>query len=340
MKREVKMKSFFAFMMLIVFSISLVSCDDDDDDKDLPESIYTSGPNLVNYENGGDKIAAHLYVPEGFNENDDKTYPTVIVSPPFTGIKEQTAGIYAEELSKLGYVALAYDPRGWGESEGYPYVGDGFRMSDDLNKGITYLSGFSFVDEENIFSLGICMGASFAAYNAIEDDRVKAVGQVSAYLTAGEEYSALLPDAVYMPEIYEQTPADQIQYLTAVYAAGTEGYNQAPPIVQNMSTYYLEGTPGYHANWANSVSSLSMIAFATFNIFDHIDAFNAAGKPLVSIIGTEAVSREGGERFYNGVNTKKELLMVKGSDHFELYYMPEYVSQAVPKLHQFFSSVD
>ena len=335
-----KVKTYLSFLMVLGMSLSFVSCDDDDDDdKDLPESIYTSGPNVVSYVNDGDKIAAHLYVPEGFNENEDKTYPTVVVSPPFTGIKEQTAGIYAEELSKLGYVALAYDPRGWGESEGYPFLGDGFRMSDDLNQSITYLSKFPFVDKENIFSLGICMGASFAAYNAIEDDRVKAVGQVSAYLTAGDEYSALLPDAVYAPEIYEQTPADQVQYLTAVYEPGTEGYNMSAPIVQNMATYYLEGRPGYHVNWANSVSSLSLPAFATFNIYDHMDAFTASGKPLVSIIGTEAVSREGGERFYNGVDTKKELLMVEGAGHFELYYMPEYVSQAVPKINQFFSNL-
>ena len=332
------LKTYLSFLMVLGVSFSFVSCDDDDD-KDLPDSIYTSGPNVVSYTNDGDKVAAHLYVPEGFNENDDKTYPTVIVSPPFTGIKEQTAGIYAEELSKLGYVALAYDPRGWGESEGYAYLGDGFRMSDDLNKGITYLSGFSFVDKENIFSLGICMGASFAAYNAIEDERVKAVGQVSAYLTAGDEYSAVLPDAVYMPEIYELTPADSVVYFTAVYEPGTDGYNMAAPIVQNMSTYYLEGKPGYHANWANKVSSLSMLAFATFNIYDHMDAFTASGTPLVSVIGTEAVSREGGERFYNGVDTKKELLMVEGAGHFELYYMPQYVAPAVTKLDQFFSGL-
>ncbi len=335
-----KIKAFLSFLLILGISFTFVSCDDDDDDdKDLPASIYTTGPNAMSFTNAGDKIAALMFVPEGFNENDDKVYPVIVVSPPFTGVKEQTASIYAEELSKLGYVTLTYDPRGWGESEGYQYLLDPFRMVDDLKQGITYISGFSFVDKENIYSLGMCGEASVAAYNAIEDDRVKALAMLSAYLTAGEENSIIIPDAVYAPEIYAQTPADQIVFIPAVPQPGTKEYDQASPIAQKMTTYYLEGTPGFHPNWANSVSSLSFNAAASFNIYDHMEAFTASKKPFVSVIGTEAVSREGGERFYNGVDTNKELLLVEGAGHFDLYYKPEYVSQAVAKINEFFSGL-
>src|SRR3546814_16075837 len=66
----------------------------------------------------GKTLAGHLYIPDGIQPDD--RLPAVVVAAPGSGIKEQTAGIYAEALSRRGIVALAFDHRTYGESEGYP----------------------------------------------------------------------------------------------------------------------------------------------------------------------------------------------------------------------------
>ena len=46
--------------------------------------------------------------------------PALAVSGPFGAVKEQSSGLYAQEMAKRGYLAIAFDPSYTGESGGYP----------------------------------------------------------------------------------------------------------------------------------------------------------------------------------------------------------------------------
>ena len=72
----------------------------------------------VKYEMRGLKIAANLYLPNGFDET--KIYPAIVVVHPNGGVKEQVAGLYAQRLAELGYVTMAFDASYQGQSEGMP----------------------------------------------------------------------------------------------------------------------------------------------------------------------------------------------------------------------------
>lgn len=61
----------------------------------------------VAFKNGPLKMAGDLYLPDGFDDN--KKYSGIVVVHPGGGVKEQTAGAYAQKLSDNGFVALAYD---------------------------------------------------------------------------------------------------------------------------------------------------------------------------------------------------------------------------------------
>ena len=73
----------------------------------------------VTYKNRyGITIAADLYLAKDLNM--EKRHPAVIVGPPYGGVKEQGAGIYAQEMAKRGFAALAFDPSFNGYSSGMP----------------------------------------------------------------------------------------------------------------------------------------------------------------------------------------------------------------------------
>lgn len=56
----------------------------------------------------GFDVAGHLYLPKDFD--DKKQYKAVVVTGPFGAVKEQSSGLYAQEMAKNGFVAVAFDP--------------------------------------------------------------------------------------------------------------------------------------------------------------------------------------------------------------------------------------
>ena len=46
--------------------------------------------------------------------------PGLVFTGPFTGVRDQVTGLYAERLAAAGYVTLAFDHRNFGQSQGQP----------------------------------------------------------------------------------------------------------------------------------------------------------------------------------------------------------------------------
>src|SRR6266542_5766769 len=130
--------------------------------------------------NTGTMIVANVFKPAGFEQS--KKYPAIVVTHPFGGVKEQTAGLYAQRLAEEGFISLAYDASYQGESGGTPRLIEvPAQRLDDISCAIDYLVQQPQVDPNRIGSLGICAGGGYSMCNATTELRVKAVATVSMF---------------------------------------------------------------------------------------------------------------------------------------------------------------
>ena len=66
----------------------------------------------------GITVAADLYLAKDIDTS--PKYPALIVGTPYGGVKEQGAGIYAQNMAERGFAAIAFDESHNGESGGAP----------------------------------------------------------------------------------------------------------------------------------------------------------------------------------------------------------------------------
>jgi fermentation-respiration switch protein FrsA (DUF1100 family) len=298
------------------------------------------GKNSVEYLSNGSKISAHLFIPEDFVEGEKR--PAIIITPPNSGVKEQTAGLYAEELSKKGFITLVFDPRGFGESGGHPYLLDSLRQVEDASSSIDFISTLEQVDTNNIFNMGICVGTGISAYETAFDSRIKAQAMVSPLLPTPDGGVVQIPADV----VYIIAGVAKLQYAITgndmefgpIVPETEEALSNADPVTAGMAEYYLPGMPGDVPNWKNSVSLLSLVPTLEWpERFDIADRFNAT--PVYMVYGAEAATKDGAIHFFDQLDGPKDRLVLEGAGHFDIYWMPEFVDPAVEGISEFLWAV-
>jgi fermentation-respiration switch protein FrsA (DUF1100 family) len=301
-----------------------------------PEDLKP-GKNTVEYLSNGSRISAHLFIPEDYVEGEKR--PAIVITPPNTGVKEQTAGIYAEELSKQGFFALAFDPRGFGDSGGHPLFLDPLRQVEDAKSSIDFISTLEQVDENNIFNMGLCVGSGISAHETAYDSRIKAQAMVSPFLAAGDEVALPIPGNL----VYIIAGLAKAQYAITgndiefgpICPETEEAQQNADPFIVEMGEYYLPGMPGGVPNWKNRTSMISLTSMVELvDYFAFTDRFDSI--PVYVVYGTEALSKDGAITVYDQLNGPKERLVLEGAGHFDIYWMPEYVGPAVEGISAFF----
>ena len=291
----------------------------------------------VYFDSDGKKLAALLFKPENYDEN--KKYPAVIVTRPASGVKEQTAGLYAQELSKKGFITLAFDPKGYGESEGRKRVEDVYSIISDTKNGITFLETHNNVDVENIFNVGICMGSAYATVASIEDKRIKATGVVSPIFTNPEDMAKAY-GAKFVLKAMLSSMKPIVAFLNLF---GIQMFVPLAPIkwsdkifpttkMQHLACeYYGPGKIGDVSTWKNKVNFYKGGTGAIeFDPFEYIEEYNQQKKPYFMAFATGGSRPEKLQEFYDKLDSKdKELMIIPDSHHFDLYYKSKAVNKIV-----------
>ncbi len=125
----------------------------------------------VGFYSDGLKIAGVLFEPDNAG---DRTCPGIIMCQGMVGVKEYFWFPYiARRFVELGYVALIWDYRGVGESEGQPGRLYPQEQAEDIRSALTYLELHPKVDPERLALFGMSFGGGMVPYVAGIDVRVK-----------------------------------------------------------------------------------------------------------------------------------------------------------------------
>jgi len=309
----------------------------------VAEGINVMNSQKVSFQNGTIKMAANLYLPPDFDSA--KKYPAIVVSHPWGGVKEQTSGLYAQQLAKRGFITLAYDASHYGESGGLPRdLENPADRVQDIRSAIGYLSSLSQVDAARIGTLGICAGGGYTLHEAQTDLRVKAVAGVVTYDIGDATRNGIEGSPV--------SAADRLKLLQSVdaqlnkEAAGApvqaeqllparDSVNASTPnFVREATEYYLTSR-GAHPNARNRYVVTSPGLHMAYYPLEHMA--DISPRPVLLIAGEKAETRKFSQQAWDNAQQPIELMIIPGASHFDLYDKPQYVNPAVEKLAAFFS---
>src|SRR5690606_12351592 len=126
----------------------------------------------------GITLTGDLYIPKNASNN----LSAIAISGPFGAVKEQSSGLYANQMAERGFVVLAFDPSYTGESGGEPRnVASPDINTEDFSAAIDFLGLHEKVDRNKLGIIGICGFGGFALNATAVDKRVKAVATTSMY---------------------------------------------------------------------------------------------------------------------------------------------------------------
>lgn len=282
-------------------------------------------------------VVGDMYLPKDMDRN--KTYAAIIVGHPFGGVKEQTAGLYAQKMAERGFITLAFDASHYGESGGQPrYIESPETHVEDFSAAVDFIGTRPFVDRKRIGVIGICGGGGYAVSAAQIDHRMKAIATISMY-DMGRERRQGLGDSI----SYEQRmkTLDEIGEQRWIEFAGgprrdVEGApvsvtDKDPEIAREFYEYYRTERGG-HPNAPTSLSFTS--SGPLMNFFPFVQIKTISPRPLLFIAGERAASRYFSEDAYALAAEPKELYIVPGASHVDLYDRQEYMP--LDKLERFF----
>ena len=290
-------------------------------------------------------IAADIRFPPGFDEG--KKYPAIISAHPIGSCKEQTSGnVYGEALAKAGFVVIAFDASFQGASGGEPrFIEDPTLRVEDFRHVADYLVTLPYVDEDRIGVLGICGGGGYSINAAMTERRIKAVGTVT-----GANYGRLMREGFsgYKPLAALEAMAKQ----RTAEARGAELHvdDLLPPSPEEAKRRGLteidlyEATEYYRTPRGQKPNGLNRSLLSHQAAAVGWDAFHLAEvlltQPLMVVVGDKVGAfgayRDGCEIIGRARSEKKELVVLQGWSHYDLYDKPEPVAKALGKLIPFY----
>ena len=274
-----------------------------------PVSFYSEGARLV-----GD-----VYLPEGLGAGERRA--GVVLCHGYTGVKELYLPDNARVLTEHGYVAMTFDYKGWGESEGPRSRLAPYSRVADVQAALTFLGTLPEVDPERLGIYGTSYGGATVVWVAAVDARVRCVVSVVG-IGHGRRWmrSVRRPDE--FRDLLDRAARDRTQRAlegTSEFVAREEillpdrqsaelaaaARRNNPAAVGRIPLEYVDETLQFHPEW----------------VVDRI-----APRPILFVTSDDdrLVPPEESMELYARAGEPKRLVVLKGFGHYEVYAEPAF----------------
>ncbi|RCW78537.1 alpha/beta hydrolase [Paracoccus lutimaris] len=285
-------------------------------------------------------MAANILFPPGFDAG--KRYPAMISNHPIGSCKEQTSGnVYGAAMAKAGFVVIVPDASFQGGSGGGPrWTEDPEQRVKDYRDAIDYAQTLPYVDPERIGILGICGGGGYSIKATIIDKRIKALVSIT-----GVNFGRLMREG-----FSNFDPVGALQNMAAQRTAENAGadaqINLFVPAsldaakAAGIADIDLLGATDYYRNRAPNAAAGTRMLVSHAAPAMAWDAFAFAEtlltQPMMVVFGDQpggfGAYRDGMELYGRAVSKNKELVVVEGWSHYDLYDQPEPVGIALARV--------
>ena len=274
-----------------------------------PVEFYSEGFNLC-----GD-----IYVPEGLGSGEVRA--GVLLCHGYTGVKDLYLPYNARALNEAGYVAMTFDYKGWGDSEGPRSRLAPYGRVLDVQAAITYLGLQPEVDPERIGLYGTSYGGATATWVGAIDQRARCIVSVVG-IGNGARWMSRVRRMDEWFDLLERSRADREKRATtgsselvergevlmndrqsAELAAAARRGN--PAAVNTLPLEYVDDTIGFNPEWIVDRISPRPILFITTD-------------------NDRLVPPEESEQLYAHAGEPKRLVVLKGYSHYEVYQEPAF----------------
>lgn len=288
-------------------------------------------------------IVANVYTPPNFNNA--QKYPAIVIAHPNGGVKEQVAGLYAQRLAEQGFVTITADAAYQGGSGGTPRnVDKPANRIEDIYATGDFIAQYKGVDAANIGLLGICGGGGYSLKAAQTDKRFKAIATVSMFNSGVvrrngfmNSQTATINERLKQAADARALEASGGEVLYAADAKWTDEMADKMPFDLYREGHYYYNRTHAHPNSTFRYTMSSLLDLMAWDASTNMDLID---QPLLMIAGSKADTYYmTDEAFGKATNAKsKELFLINGATHIETYWKPEYVSQAISKLLNFYQN--
>ena len=286
-------------------------------DKVFPKSDKVEHKKVTFPNRYGITLVADLYMPKDAKG----PLPAIAVCGPFGAVKEQSSGLYAQEMAERGFYTLAFDPSFTGESGGRPrYMTSPDINTEDFSAAIDYLVTNPMVNPEAVGIIGICGWGGIAINAAASDPRIKATIASTMYDMSRVDSNGYF-DSADSAEARNEMRKNLAAQRTEDFRTGTPKLgggvpevlpDDAPQFFKDYHAYY-KTKRGYHPRSLNSNGGRNVTAVIPW-----------INSPLMSRAGEieNAVMIIHGEKahsFYFGSDAYKKLTVTPGKDNNKLF---------------------
>ena len=267
----------------------------------------------------GCKLVGDLYAPGDLRPHERRA--GIVLCHGYTGVKDLYLPDNARVLVETGYVVLAFDYKGWGESEGPRARLAPYSRVADVQAALTFLGAQEAVDETRLGIYGTSYGGATVVWTGAIDRRVRCIVSVVG-IGHGERWmrSVRRPDEWF--DLLDRSAADRVKRTmdgesefvdrnrillpdrqSAELAAAAR--RNVPSALDTLPLEYVDETLGFHPEW----------------VVDRI-----APRPVLFITTDDdrLVPPEESRVLYDKAGEPKKLVVLEGYGHYEVYAEPAF----------------